>query len=118
MQRTVLAVTILAFLAGAATADSVRTTAGIGHSGSIVGLDGANLVVDCTAGSMPAGITLGTFMADWADLGAPGAVPLNRTLAADTEALEIGATISVDRSTVTVSGAPVNLPYTVSVTFQ
>lgn len=85
---------------------------------SVASQTGANLVVDCTAGSMPAGITLGTFMADWADLGAPGAVPLNRSLAADTEALEIGATISVDRSTVAVSGAPVNLPYTVSVTFQ
>lgn len=85
---------------------------------SVVSQAGANLVVDCTAGSMPAGITLGTFMADWADLDAAGAVPLNRTLGTGTEALEIGATISIDRSTVAVSGAPVNLPYTVSVTYQ
>ena len=58
---------------------------------------GADLAVNCTVGAMPAGITL----------------------AADDENLEVGATITVDRTTVALTGGtPANLPYTVSVTYQ
>jgi hypothetical protein len=78
---------------------------------------GSGLTVTCTAGSQPAGLTLDTFTADWADAGAEGAVPQLRTLAAATEQLEIGASISVDR-TQAATGTAVSLPYTVSVTFQ
>jgi hypothetical protein len=80
---------------------------------------GADLAVNCTVGAMPAGITLAAFTADWADAGAEGPVPVNRTLAADDENLEVGATITVDRTTVALTGGvPANLPYTVSVTYQ
>lgn len=80
---------------------------------------GADLVVAITAGAMPAGLTLGTLMADWGDAGAPSGMPSTRTLLADIEVLEIGATLTVDRTTVALTGGtPVNLPYTVSVTYQ
>ena len=86
---------------------------------SVVGTAGADLSVDCAVGAMPTGITLGTFTADWADAGAAVPVPADRTLAAATEALEIGATITVDRATAsTTGGTPANLPYTISVTYQ
>jgi hypothetical protein len=80
---------------------------------------GADITVTCTAGTQPAGITLDTFTADWAGAGAEGAVPQTRTLAIATEELEVGATITIDRTqAAATSGTPVNLPYTVSVTFQ
>jgi hypothetical protein len=80
---------------------------------------GSGLSVTCTAGTQPSGITLDTFTADWVDAGAEGAVPQTRTLAAATEQLEIGASITIDRTQATAtSGTPANLPYTVSVTFQ
>jgi len=80
---------------------------------------GADLTVTCTAGVQPAGVTLDAFTADWANAGSEGAVPQLRTLAATTEVLEIGASITIDRTqAVPTEGTPVNLPYTVSVTFQ
>ena len=80
---------------------------------------GADLTVTCAGGTQPAGITLDAFTADWAGAGAEGAVPQTRTLAATTEELEVGASITIDRTTaVATSGTPVDLPYTVSVTFQ
>ncbi|HOX26183.1 MAG TPA: DUF4402 domain-containing protein [Candidatus Krumholzibacteria bacterium] len=79
---------------------------------------GADLTVNCTAGVQPTGVTLDAFTADWAAAG-EAAVPLTRTLAATTEQLEIGATITIDRTQAEpTEGTPVNLPYTVSVTFQ
>ncbi|MEZ4389269.1 MAG: DUF4402 domain-containing protein [Candidatus Krumholzibacteriia bacterium] len=83
---------------------------------AVTGLTAWDVQVDCTAGAMPAGITLGTFTADWADAGAAGAVPHTRTMAADAENVEIGATLTVDRTTASTGSA--TLPYTVSVTFQ
>lgn len=80
---------------------------------------GANLVVSIAAGAMPAGLTLSAFMADWGDAGAPSGMPSTRTLLTDIEVLEIGATLTVDRTTVALTGGtPANLPYTVSVTYQ
>ncbi|MEZ4389250.1 MAG: hypothetical protein R3D98_17020 [Candidatus Krumholzibacteriia bacterium] len=82
-------------------------------------MTGADLEVDCTGGVMPSGITMGAFTADWANSGTGGAVPVNRTLLTDDEVLEIGATITVDRTTVALTGGtPATLPYTVSVTYQ
>jgi hypothetical protein len=83
---------------------------------AVVGLTGWDVQVDCTAGAMPAGLTLSTFTADWADAGAEGAVPQTRSMAADTENVEIGASLAVDRTVATTGAA--SLPYTVSVTFQ
>jgi hypothetical protein len=80
---------------------------------------GVDITVNCAAGAMPAGLLLGAFTADWADAGAEGAVPQARTMAANTEALEIGASLTVDRTTaVPTGGTPASLPYTISVTFQ
>jgi hypothetical protein len=83
---------------------------------SVVGLTNWDVQVDCTAGTMPAGLTLSTFMADWADGDSEAAVPVTRTMLADTEQVEIGASLAVDRSTASTGAA--QLPYTVSVTFQ
>ncbi|MBD3222964.1 DUF4402 domain-containing protein [bacterium] len=83
---------------------------------AVVGLTGWDIQVDCTAGAMPAGLTLSAFTADWADAAAEGAVPQTRTMAADSENVEIGASLAVDRTTATTGAA--QLPYTVSVTFQ
>lgn len=83
---------------------------------SVVGLTGWAVQVDCTAGTMPAGLTLSTFVADWADADSEGAVPQTQTMAADTENVEIGASLAVDRTTASTGAA--SLPYTVSVTFQ
>ena len=44
-------------------------------------------------------------------------MPVLSTLVAATEAVEIGASITIDRTTAS-AGAGVSLPYTVSVTFQ
>jgi len=83
---------------------------------AVTGLTNWDVQVSCTAGSMPAGLTLATFTADWADAGAEAAVPATRTMAADTENVEIGATLSVDRTTASTGAA--TMPFTVSVTFQ
>lgn len=83
---------------------------------AVTGLTAWDVQVDCTAGTMPAGLTLATFTADWADAGAEAAVPATRTMAADSENVEIGATLTVDRTTATTGAA--SMPYTVSVTFQ
>ena len=80
---------------------------------------GVDISVTCTAGAMPAGVLLGSFTADWADLDAEAPVPVLRTMAAITEVLEIGASLAIDRTTASpTGGTPANLPYTVSVTFQ
>ncbi|MBD3219640.1 DUF4402 domain-containing protein [bacterium] len=85
----------------------------------VTGVVGADLVADCTAGALPAGIALSAFTADWADLGAEAAVPTNRTMAASTEVLEIGATITIDETTASLTGGtPADLPYTVTVVYQ
>ena len=80
---------------------------------------GVDITVTCTAGAQPAGLLLGTFTADWADAGAEAPVPVPRTMAANSEVLEIGASLAVDRTVaVPTGGTPATLPYTVSVTFQ
>jgi hypothetical protein len=78
---------------------------------------GSTLSVNCTAGSQPTGITLDAFTADWAGADSEGVVPQTRTLVAATEELEIGASITIDRTQVS-TGTAISLPYTVSVTFQ
>lgn len=84
----------------------------------ITSTEGADLTVSCAGGTQPNGITLDTFTASWAAQAESG-VPVTRTLAATTEELEVGASITIDRTTaVATSGTPVDLPYTVSVTFQ
>ncbi len=96
--------------------DNTNISQGMFSVDSNVGVD---ITVTCIAGTMPAGLLLGSFTADWADLGAAAAVPAPRTMAAITEVLEIGASLAVDRTTAsTTGGTPVDLPYTVSVTFQ
>ena len=86
----------------------------------VTSVNGADITATCTAGTQPSGITLDTFMADWDDAGAEGAVPQTHTVGATGVAvLEVGATISIDRTQAAVTGGtPVSLPYTVSVTFQ
>jgi len=80
---------------------------------------GVDITVTCTAGAMPGGLLLGSFTADWADAGAEAPVPVPRTMAGNSEVLEIGASLAVDRTVaVPTGGTPANLPYTVSVTFQ
>lgn len=77
---------------------------------------GSDLSVTCAAGTQPTGITLDAFTASW-DGGVEAAVPVGSTMAATTEEVEIGASITIDRTQASV-GTAVNLPYTVSVTFQ
>jgi hypothetical protein len=86
----------------------------------VTSVNGADITATCTAGAQPAGITLADFVADWDDADSEGAVPQTHTVDATGSAqLEIGATISIDRTQAAVTGGtPVNLPYTVSVTFQ
>ena len=80
---------------------------------------GVDLTVNCSAGTMPAGVLLGSFTADWADAGAEAPVPVPHTTAAASEVLEIGASVAIDRTTaIPTGGTPATLPYTVSVTFQ
>ena len=75
--------------------------------------------MNVTVGAIPAGLTLDAFTVDWADLGAAGAVPQPRTMAADSEVLEVGADLTVDRTvTATTNGTPADLPYTLVVTYQ
>jgi len=93
--------------------DNTNVTQGVF---AVTGLTAWDVQVDCTAGTMPAGLTLSTFTADWADAGAAGAVPHTRTMAADSENVEIGASLAVDRTTASTGAA--TLPFTVSVTFQ
>ena len=110
---------VVAAADGAATdtdnliSDATNIAQGVFDVTSTVGSD---LSVTCTSGSQPAGITLDTFTASWAG-GAEAGVPVLATLAAATEEVEIGASITIDR-TVAVAAAGVSLPYTVSVTFQ
>jgi len=85
---------------------------------SVTGIAGSDLTAAIAAGAMPVGITLSTFTIDWADAGAEGPAPRDRTLAADIEIVEVGATITVDRATASVTGSPAALPYTLSVTYQ
>lgn len=85
---------------------------------TVASITGSDLTAAVTVGAMPAGITLSAFTMDWADAGAEGPAPQDRTLASDTESLEVGATITVDRATAAVTGAPAALPYTLSVTYQ
>ena len=77
---------------------------------------GSDLSVTCVAGTPPTGITLDAFTASWA-AGVEAAVPVSSTMVAATEEVEIGASITIDRTTAS-TGAAVSLPYTVSVTFQ
>lgn len=96
--------------------DNTNISQGVFNVDCNVGVD---LSVTCTAGTMPTGVLLGSFTADWADLGAEAPVPVLRTMAAVTEVLEIGAGVAIDRTTaVPTGGTPAALPYTVSVTFQ
>ncbi len=96
--------------------DNTNISQGVFNVDSNVGVD---VTVTCSAGTMPAGVLLGSFTADWADLGAEAPVPVPRTTAAITEVLEIGASLAVDRTVaVPTGGTPASLPYTVSVTFQ
>jgi hypothetical protein len=96
--------------------DNTNISQGIFSVDTNVGVD---ITVTCSAGTMPAGLVLGAFTADWADAGAEAPVPVPRTTAAATEVLEIGASLAVDRTTaVPTGGTPADLPYTVSVTFQ
>ena len=68
---------------------------------------GVDLTATCTVGAIPAGLTLDAFTVDWADLGA------------DSEVLEVGADLTVDRTvTATTNGTPADLPYTLVVTYQ
>lgn len=83
---------------------------------TVTGLTAFDIQVNCTVGAPVAGLTLSAFTADWADAGAEAAVPATRTMAADSEQLEIGATLTVDRTTAALGAQ--SLPYTVSVTFQ
>lgn len=84
----------------------------------VASINGADVIADCTAGVMPAGITLSDFTVDWADAGAEAVVPATRTLAADDEVLEVGAMITIDETTVQLTGGtPVDLPYTLTVVF-
>ncbi len=97
-------------------ADDTNISQGVFSVTSVAGVD---VTVDCTAGAPPAGLLLDSFTADWADVGADAPVPHLRTMAADTEVLEIGASLTVDRTVATpTGGTPVQLPYTVAVTFQ
>ena len=85
----------------------------------VTSTSGSDISVTCTSGTQPAGIVLDAFTADWVGADTEAAVPVSRTLAAATEEVEIGASITIDRTTAeATSGTPVNLPYTVSVTFQ
>jgi hypothetical protein len=77
---------------------------------------GSLMTVNCTAGTMPTGLTLASFTVT-APAVADAAVPQNFTMGAGTEGIQVGATLSVDGGTVAVASG-VNLPYTVSVTFQ
>jgi len=96
--------------------DATNISQGIFNVASVAGVD---VTVNCTAGAPPPGLLLGSFTADWADQGAEGAVPQPRTLAADSEVLEIGASLAIDRTVATpTGGTPAQIPYTVSVTFQ
>jgi len=96
--------------------DNTNISQGIFTIDSTAGVD---ITVDCAAGTQPVGLILNAFTADWADAGAEGACPQDRTMAAASEVLEIGATLSIDRTTAVVTGGtPADLPYTVSVTFQ
>ena len=76
---------------------------------------GSSLTAAVTAGSLPAGITLDTFTFSWAGEDAAA----DRTLVAATEELEVGASITLDRTATTATnGTPADLPYTLAVTFQ
>lgn len=82
---------------------------------TVTGLTDWNIQVDATAGVMPAGLTLGTFLFSWG--GAAGAVaPANYTMLAGTAILGVGATLTVDRTSAVVGAT--TLPYNVEVLFQ
>ncbi len=86
---------------------------------TVTSIVGVNLQLDCTAGTEPAGLTLGNFVADWADAGTPAEVPNVRTLVAATEVLELGADLTIDHTTAApTGGTPAELPYTVTVVFE
>ncbi len=83
---------------------------------TVTGLTDWDIQVSVASGAMPAGLTLGTFEFDWDDAGAAAAAPANYTMVAGTAQLEVGATMTVDRTTAATGVA--TMPYTVSVTFQ
>jgi hypothetical protein len=86
---------------------------------SVESVAGCTLEVDCAAGAQPPGLSLGSFTADWAETDTEGPTPHARTLVADIEVLEIGASLTIDRTVATpTGGTTVELPYTVTVVFQ
>ena len=93
--------------------DATNISQGVFDVTSTVGSD---LSVTCTAGTQPTGLTLDAFTASWAG-GVEAAVPVTSTMALATEEVEIGASLTIDRTTAS-TGTAVALPYTVSVTFQ
>ncbi len=77
---------------------------------------GADVEVAATpGGGMPSGLTLGSFTWDW-EGGA--ATTATHTLSTNIVELEVGASLTVDAATASVSGGQENLPYTLSITFQ
>jgi hypothetical protein len=81
---------------------------------------GTTVELQCTVvgGSLPDGLTLSDFTAEWAGSGVENPVPQDRLLAAASEILKIGASLTVNRDLASVTGGPIELPYTISVFFQ
>ena len=77
---------------------------------------GAPLTLSMAAGSTPAGLTLSAFKFSAAG-GAEANSGDNHTMVADTDALLIGATLTVDGTAVAIA-ADVQLPYTVTAVYQ
>ena len=82
---------------------------------SIQANDGAVLTITITAGSMPNGLSLGTFM--FSAAGGPATASGNpHTMLADTDALLIGATLTVVGADAGL-GTDIQLPYTVTAVY-
>lgn len=79
---------------------------------TLTGLTGWDVTVSAVTGAAVAGLTLDTFTFAWPDDDAGG----TRTMEADTEAVEVGASLTIDRTTASTGAA--TLPYTVTVVFQ
>lgn len=81
---------------------------------------GATVDLQCTVveATLPDGLTLSDFTAEWAGSGIENPVPQDRLMAVHTEILKIGARLAVNRDLASITAGPIELPYTISVSLQ
>ncbi len=96
----------------------VYDDAAISHGAfTVESVAGATVALTCTPGAMPAGLDLHSFTVQWAASGSEDPVPATHVLTVPTEAMTLGAQLTVDAAAMPTPLGAVALPYTIAVTF-